>query len=273
MNTSDYLNANRELWDNWARIHFKSRFYDVEGFKAGRTSLDRLERELLGDVAGKTVLHLQCHFGMDTLSLARLGARVTGVDFSEEAIGLARHLAEELGLTARFICANIYDLPEMLSEPFDLVFTSYGVLPWLPALSTWGQVIGRLTCPGGRFLIVDGHPFAMVFDEGATDLRIVLSYFHSDEPQRYIARGTYADPMSDYTAPEYEWSHSLADIINSLIAGGLAIDELREFPFAAWKMLPFMEQDAEGFWRLPARFPQLPLTFSVGATRVARAES
>ncbi len=263
----DYLNSNRELWDGWTRIHVRSEFYDVEGFKAGRRPLDPLMREVVGDVAGKSLLHLQCHFGLDTLAWARLGAKVTGVDFSEEGISAARALNNELGLDARFICSNIYDLPDVLSEKFDIVFTSYGVLPWLPDISKWGQVVGHFLKPGGRFFIVEAHPFIWIFDDdNATDLCIAYDYFHADAPLVFQVQGSYADRNADYEHVEYSWNHSLSDILNALIAAGLRIDELREYPFIAWKNFPFMERDTEGWWRLPKHFKEIPLMFSVRAT-------
>src|SRR5215218_6632110 len=137
----DYRKSNLELWNNWAEINAASSSYDVEGFKQGNVGLNSLELAEIGDVSGKTLLHLQCHFGKDTLSWARLGAKVTGVDFSEQAIGLARSLSEELGIRARFVCSDVYDLPEVLNGEFDIVFTSCGVLGWLPDLERWAQVV------------------------------------------------------------------------------------------------------------------------------------
>ena len=178
----DYKKANLALWNEWAHLHAGSAFYDVEGFKAGKTSLNPLEMEELGNVAGKTLLHLQCHFGLDSLSWARLGASVTGVDFSDQAIALARSLSQEVGLEAEFVCSDIYELPQVLAGQFDIVYTSYGVLAWLPDLKNWAAVIAHFLKPGGVFFIAEFHPFAMVFDnsETATGLRIQYPYFHYD---------------------------------------------------------------------------------------------
>src|SRR5579859_1194418 len=197
----DYMNANRALWDELTPIHARSAFYDVEGFKRGRISLMNIEREEVGDVAGKSLLHLQCHFGMDTLSWARLGASVTGVDFSEKAIALARSLSQELDIPARFLQANIYDLPEMLSEQFDLVYTSYGVLGWLPDIQGWGQVVAHFLKPGATFYIVEGHPFLMIFDDasGVTSYRMGLPYFQGPEPPLFEGNGDYGDPKAQVT--------------------------------------------------------------------------
>jgi SAM-dependent methyltransferase len=264
----EYVRSNRRLWDDWAAIHEKSAFYGVEGFKAGRSSLFPIELEELGDVSGKTLLHLQCHFGQDTLSWARLGAKVTGVDFSERAIELARSLSEELGIPARFICSDIYDLPEALSGEFDIVFTSYGVLGWLPDLERWAEVVSRFLRPGGIFYVVEAHPFANVFDdEEEKDLRVKYPYFHGSEPLRFERRGSYADPEADFHSVEYVWDHSLSEIVNSLIAEGLQIERLNEFPYCAWRMFSFMERGKDGWWHLKDRHGDIPLMFSLKATK------
>jgi SAM-dependent methyltransferase len=265
---NECLESNRALWNAWTRVHVKSEFYDVEGFKRGDNRLDAVVRAGVGDARGKSLLHLQCHFGLDTLCWARLGARVTGADFSEEAICAARALAQEVGLAASFMCANIYDLPNALSGEFDIVFTSHGVLTWLPDLNAWARVIAHFLKPGGLFFIAEGHPTAHIFDdENLDDLRVRHPYFHTDEPGKYAVHGSYADRAADTHGIEYAWTHSIGDVINALVAAGLRVEELREYPFNAWQMFPFMEQDAEGWWRLPARFPQLPLMFSLKARK------
>ena len=263
---NEYLDSNRELWNAWTRVHVKSKTYDVAGFKRGENRLDSVVRAGVGDVHGKSLLHLQCHFGLDTLNWARLGAQVTGADFSEEAIATARDLAREVGLAANFVCANIYDLPHALNEKFDVVFTSHGVLTWLPDLVAWARVVARFLKPGGLFFIAEGHPTAYIFDDASADgLQVCYSYFHSDAPGISEVRGSYADRDADVRGVEYWWAFSMSDVINALIGAGLHIEELREYPFASWQMLPVMEQDADGWWRLPNRFPQLPLMFSLRA--------
>jgi SAM-dependent methyltransferase len=264
--------ANRHHWDEVTPIHERSEFYDVAGFKAGRNTLKSIEVEEVGDVNGKSLLHLQCHFGMDTMSWARLGARVVGVDFSEEAIALARSLSAELGIDAAFICSNIYALPEVLADKFDIVFTSYGVLPWLPDVNKWAEVIAHFLKPGGTFYIVEGHPFTVVFDNESDtkELRVSYPYFHSAQPARWDADGTYADKSAMVTHPTYEWTHSLGDIINALIAAGLKIEFLHEFPFGCYAHFPFMVQGDDGWWRLKDGDGTIPLLFSLKATKEIR---
>ena len=265
---SEFEQADQSNWNRLAPFHAQSAFYDVPGFKAGRLSLLPIERDELGDVAGKSLLHLQCHFGMDTLSWARLGAQVTGVDYADKAIELARELSREVGLDARFICASIYDLPELLSDTFDIVFTSYGVLCWLPDLTRWGQVIAHFLKPGGVFYIVDGHPLSHVFydEKDATGLQVAYPYFQQATPEAYTNDGSYATDVDlHYTA--YEWPHSLSEIVNALLEAGLRLEFLHEFPYAAYKCLPFMVQGADGWWRLPEGQESVPLLFSLKAVK------
>lgn len=263
-----YLRANRELWDELTPIHARSEFYDVEGFKSGRCALSSIELEEVGDVSGKSLLHLQCHFGMDTLSWARLGAKAVGVDFSDKAIALARALSQETGIRAKFVCSDIYELLDVLDEKFDIVFTSAGVLCWLPDLKRWAEIISHFLRPAGFFYIFDSHPFSLVFDDsaGVTELKITQSYFSGPEPTRWEGEGDYADPNAEVTHGSYEWTHSLGSIINALIEAGLRIEFLHEFPVLFFCSYPFMEQDRDGWWRL--RGDKVPLTFSVKASRL-----
>ena len=267
-----YLGTNRKSWDDRVAVHVGSDFYDAAGFKAGNCTLKSVEVEELGDVAGKSLLHLQCHFGLDSLSLARKGARVTGVDFSERAISAARRLDEEENLGARFICSDVYELPRHLDDRFDIVFTSYGVLCWLPDLRRWAAVIESCLKPGGFFYIAEHHRFTSIFDDekSVTDLRVTEPYFHEPEPYRYVDTGTYACRDDETTYEGCEWTHSMADIVDSLIGVGLQIEFFHEFPFTDWKAFPILEQDREGWWRMPAGKPDLPLMFSIKASRPER---
>jgi SAM-dependent methyltransferase len=265
---SAWKKANQNRWNELAPIHARSAFYDVEGFKAGKSSLRSIEREELTDVAGKSLLHLQCHFGQDTLSWAKLGAQVTGVDFSLEAIKLARSLNDELALAARFLCCDIYDLPTILSDRFDIVFTSYGVLHWLPNLKEWARIIARFLKPGATFYIVEIHPLAFTLgdEEDAKDLKIVYSYFHSPEPTRWESPGSYADRTAKVDSNvSYDWTHSLGDILTALISVGLQIEFVHEFPYCVCQFLPCMEQGPDGWWRLKGRETTMPFLFSLKA--------
>jgi SAM-dependent methyltransferase len=263
-----YLAANQALWDMWTSYHVTSPFYDVPGFKAGRDSLDPITLAGPGDVRGKSLLHLQCHFGLDTLSWARRGATVTGVDFSERAITAARALATELHLPATFVHSNLYDLPQHLTGHFDVVFTSYGVLGWLPDLEGWAQVIAHFL-KRGIFYIVEAHPFALLFDERRDDaqLRLRESYFRSPEPLREEEQGSYAVPAAPVQSVSYVWLHRLADIIGSLLRAGLRLVSFEEYPFMSWPFFPWMERRADGMWQLPSGQGDIPLMSSLQATK------
>jgi SAM-dependent methyltransferase len=263
-----YLKINREMWNDWASLHAKSEFYNVEGFKKGRCTLYPVELEEMGDISGKTLLHLQCHFGLDTLSWARRGARVTGVDFSDKAINIAHSLSKELDIEAEFVCANIYDLPENLSGKFDIVYTSAGVLCWLPDLKRWGEIIAHFLKPGGFFYILEGHPFMNMLLSDSPDIagpEIVRSYFYTAEPEEYQIDGSYAGVKTDKPHTGNEWTHSMGDIINAIISAGLQVEFIHEFPKIFFKAMPYMEQDEEGYWRIPG--DKLPLTFTIKATK------
>ncbi len=267
------MRTNRDRWDELVGIHIKSREpegYDLAGFMEGCSALQSVEIEEVGDVKDKSLLHLQCHFGLDTLSWARLGARVTGVDFSERGIEQARALAAELGMNARFILANLYDLPLALEEEFDIVFTSYGAVNWLPDLRAWAQIVARFVRPGGFFYIVDAHPFARVFDSepDAVDLRVSLPYWAGTEPRRWETDGSYADKGAVLrNRVTFEWQHTLGDIVTSLTDAGLRIEFLHEFPFCTWEILPFTVRGADGYYRIREAGDLIPLLFSLRASK------
>ncbi len=264
-----YLKTNLALWNEWAPINANSKFYDVEGFKAGRCTLHSTELEELGDVSGKSLLHLQCHFGMDTMSWARLGAKVTGVDFSEKAIKLAKSLSQELNIKAKFICSDVYSLPKVLSGKFDIVFTSIGVLPWLPDIQKWADVISHFLKPKGIFYIIEGHPIIHIFENESytKKLKMCHTYFYSPVPTKYEPDGSYADRTAKVVNPSYEWTHSLGDIINALISAGLRIEFVHEFPFCHYDAFPFLEETEPGKWRLPHNQEFIPLMFSLKAKK------
>jgi SAM-dependent methyltransferase len=258
-----HLRANRDLWDEWAEINVRSDFYAVEQFKRDPDPLDPEVLAGLGDLSGASVLHLQCHFGMDTLRLARLAREVVGVDFSPRAIAHARALAAELELPARFVESDVLALD--LGEQFDVVFASYGVIGWLPALARWAAVAARHLRPGGRLFLIEGHPTMTMFDE---ELRFAYPYFSRPEPIVLPpVQGTYADPAATYTNTEYSWPHDLAEVINAVIGAGLVLDELREYAHVVWKALSCLVEEAPQRWVMPADRPQLPLMFSIRAHR------
>lgn len=261
-----YLQANQHLWNEWTALHEQSPLYKVQEFKAGASTLRPIEREELTDVAGQSLLHLQCHFGLDTLSWAREGALVTGVDLSDASIALARSLSAELNLPATFVCSDLLDLPNTLSGQFDIVFTSYGVLHWLPDLNRWAAVVAHFLKSGGIFYIVEFHPFAQVFDSDSPELKVAHPYYFSEEPFRFEMQGSYAaktaTPMYGYN-----WKHSLSEIFNALIGAGLQLEFFNEFPFTLRERIAGMVQGKDGLWRLNQQHGMVPLLFSLQARK------
>jgi len=266
----EQMDSNRALWNKWTPIHLDSDFYHVDSFRRGDNRLRDYEIEEVGDVEGKDLLHLQSHFGLDTLSWARLGARVTGVDYSEEGIAAAKDLAREVGLEANFVVSNVYEAPDVLDERFDIVYTSRGVLGWLPDLKRWAKVIAHFLRPGGLFYITEAHPVMWIFDDEEATLKIRYPYFHTDEPLAFPVEGSYVDPKAEVDHDmEYGWTHSLGDIVSVLAEEGLRIDFLHEFPFVDWP-LKFLVEASDGTWVLPPEVQgEVPLFFSLKATKPA----
>ena len=269
------LAENRARWDELVDHHLTSRFYDVDGFRAGRDTLSPIERAALGDVSGQDLVHLQCHFGLDTLSLARSGARVTGVDFSGRAVAAARALRDEIGVPARFVQSEVTAAPAALSgAQFDIVYTAWGVLSWLPDLRAWGQAVAALLRPGGRFFIAEIHPVAWLFDTSGSPsdsgVRQVWDYFGRgrcfsiDEPSSYAAPG-----VTLRNSREHIWLYELAQVITVLLEAGLTLTAIAEHDASCSAILPGMTQRADGMWVLPAGRPSLPLSFTLSATKSA----
>lgn len=266
-----YRRANQILWDELVDIHARSDMYALEEFRRGKKKLNKLERSEVGNVKGKSLLHLQCHFGMDTLSWAMLGAQVTGVDFSSKAIDLAKSLTKDLNIPGEFVCCELYDLPNHLDKQFDIVFTSYGVLCWLPDLTRWAQLISHFLKPGGFFYIAESHPVSMVFDDDVNlkELQVHYPYFNK-KATRFDVDGDYADPDARVkNKTDYEWTHPMGEIVTSLVDAGLQIEFLHEFPELCWRQFPFQEKGRDGWYRLPKGMPSIPLAFSLKARKPA----
>jgi 2-polyprenyl-3-methyl-5-hydroxy-6-metoxy-1,4-benzoquinol methylase len=264
----DRLAANREMWDERVPIHVAGDFYDVDGFRTDRRRLavEPFEVDELGDVEGRSLVHLQCHFGLDTLSWARLGARVMGLDFSGPAVEAAGRLAAEIGVEADFVRADLYDAVAALGHRrFDVVYTGKGALIWLPDIRRWATVCAALVAPGGTFYLSEFHPLTDIF--GWESLEIERSYF-DPAPLFDESSGTYADldaPTSHNAS--YEWQHPLGTVVSALVEAGLVIEFLHEYPFTLFPRWPFLEKRDDGSFVLPAGMPQLPLMYSIRATK------
>ncbi len=261
-----YLKQNQMHWNEVTPIHEQAASYDVAGFKAGKCTLRPIELEEIGNVAGKSLLHLQCHFGMDTMSWARLGAKATGVDFSEDAVNLAKKLSRETGIKADFICSDIFQLSEIHHRKYDIVFTSWGVLSWIPDLIKWARVASHFLKRGGFFYILEFHPITLIYDDApnAKEPKIILSYFQGQDPLHFPASPDYATgilPGSD----TYQWQYPLGEVVTALIKAGLKIDFLHEFPVSCYRALPYMKQRKDGWWGIDG--DPFPLTFSLKATK------
>lgn len=271
MDDTRYTEANRSTWNLWlTRDTGSDHFKDVARYRATGSSLRPIERAELGDAASKSLLHLQCNMGSETLSWARLGARVVGVDIADEAINAARALADEGGLasSARFIRADIYDLPAVLDQRFDIVIASYGALCWAPDLDRWASVAAGFVAPGGTLLIVDLHPAGMALETEPDDprglrLRLSQPYFHRAEP---VVDESQGEPVV------YAWTYSLGEIVSAVASAGLRVESLREYPCAHWRQFPQLVESGDGYWRWPDAANSLPLLFSLRAGRDATIE-
>lgn len=267
---------NRIHWDDRARIHARDAtgYYRIAEFRAGADTLTPIETAELGDVSGLRVLHLQCHLGLDTLSLARRGADVTGLDFSATAIGMARQLASEVGLPATFIEGDVHDVRDLVAGAFDLVFATWGVFCWIPDPGRWIRNAAAMLNPGGRLYIADDHPTAAQLEEEPGpdgQPRLVVSKpwrTAADAPVAYHVSESYTGDPARIDHPECrQWAHALSAFVAGVIDAGLVLSFLHEHDGIPWRRFSSMQRDGTGLWRLPASMPYVPLAFSILATR------
>ncbi|WP_299492065.1 class I SAM-dependent methyltransferase [uncultured Shewanella sp.] len=257
--TTAYLDLNQQAWNERTLRHIKSDFYDVAGFLSGKCSLNTIEREALGDVNNQSLLHLQCHFGLDTLSWAKRGANVTGIDLSPVAIKQARQLANKTGLNANFICNDIYQYfdekqQEKTSELFDIVFTSYGVICWLSDLNRWAQGLSARLKPHGVFYLAEFHPI--------NDLLSGDDYFDTKQAQ-IIQEPTYTENHNHEVNTLALWSHSLSDVINALLNAGIMIDAFNEYPYSPYAVSASLVEVSQGQYASTHQGKSVPLIYSI----------
>lgn len=260
-----YFQTNKENWNQRVDVHSQSEFYNLQEFKKGKSSLNPYEIEALDNVQGKSLLHLQCHFGLDTLSWRRRGAKVVGLDFSEEAIKLARALNQEMNLDAEFVCCNVLDTSKHVKELFDVVFTSYGVIGWLPDLKAWGKMIAERLTSKGVFYIVEFHPIVWMFDYQQTPPKLKYGYMQ-DEVIYEEYKGTYANKEAEITSKEYGWNHGLGEIVNSLTEAGLFVEYLKEYDESPYNIIPDLVKTKSGMFSTKEKL--YPLIFSLKATKL-----
>jgi SAM-dependent methyltransferase len=269
--SGDFLAANRRNWDERVAIHRRDRsgFYAIERFLAGDKHLHAIEAGELGEITGKRVIHLQCHFGLDTLILARLGANVTGLDFSPAAIAEAQALAAETGLAATFVCAAVYDARQAVEGEFDIAYVTWGTICWLPDMGAWARTIASLLAPGGYLYFADAHPNMLILEE--RDGRLLHEHpidTPADAPLVFDAATSYSDDPTPLAARRtYEWIHSISRVVGALIGAGLRLDFLHEHQGLPWPPFPMCKRGADGLWHLPDGVPAFPLSYSLRATK------
>lgn len=256
----DYLKINQEAWNKRTAIHVESDFYDMESFLKGKSSLNSFELELLNDVKGKSILHLQCHFGQDTISLAKMGANAVGIDLSDKAIEFAKDLNEKMETNAHFVCSDVYSLPENLEGKFDIVFTSYGTIGWLPDLDKWASVISHFLKLGGELIFVEFHPVVWMFDDEFSTVR--YNYF-KDEPIIEESTGTYADKESSISAEYVSWNHSLSEVFTALMKNGITIAEFKEFDYSPYNCFSQTEEFEKGKYRIKHFGNKIPMVYAL----------
>ena len=260
----DYIQINKQSWNKRTEVHYDSEFYDNENFKKTGSSLNKIELEFLKEIKGKKILHLQCHFGQDSISLSKLGAEVTGVDFSELAIEKAQNLAKEMGTDTRFICSDVYGLPDVHDEQYDLVFSSYGTVGWLPDSNKWAEVISHFLKPEGRFVFAEFHPAMWMFDDAVE--KVAYRYFNSD-PIIEEEEGTYTDKTANIKETCVTWNHSLSEIFNSLKNNGLQTIEFREYDYSPYNCFQNLQEVEKGKYRFKHLGDKLPLVYALVAQK------
>lgn len=263
------FDTNRKLWDERVAIHRRDAtgFYKVDEFLAGNDVLYPIESAEIGDVRGLRIAHLQCHFGIDSICLARRGASVTGLDFSAPAIMEARKLAEQTGIDVRFVEGNVYDARERLEGDFDMVYTTWGTIIWLPDIAAWARVIASLLKPGGSLYFADGHPMMLCLE--MVEGRVLLRSDWRTPRDRPIVETGETTYTGDSTAnlESYEWIHPLADMLNAFIGAGLRLDWVKEHTALPWPYFPNMREGDDRMFRLLEDHLQLPLALSLKATK------
>jgi SAM-dependent methyltransferase len=268
--TEEWMALNRRRWDELAAIHPATAFYGVDRFKAGEDALLPIELAEMEDVAGKALLHLQCHIGLDTLNWARKGARVTGLDYSSEAIRQARKLAADTGLAADFVEANVYDARKVINGRFDIVYVSWGAINWLPDLKRWAEIAAGFLRPGGYLYLLEGHPGALMLEQKTKEEPIASTYpyFHDGDPLIFHNDKSYTgEGAATQNTAAAEWIHSVSQIVTAILGAGLTLEFLREHDRLAWQLFPAMIRGNDGMWRLPLGAPTIPLALSIKARR------
>ncbi len=268
----DHYAINRAWWDERAPAHANSADYAVQELIADPTRLSdvvRFDLPRLGDINGQRGIHLQCHIGTDTISLHRLGAAMTGLDFSSESIAIARRIASDSRADVTFVQAEVYSAPLVVGGGFDFVFTGIGALGWLPDLARWAQTVAALLRPGGRLFLREGHPMLLAFDEERTDALVLgYPYFEQPEPGHFDMPGSYVDTTTEFGHTQLrDWSHGLGDVVTAVLGAGLELTMLAEHDSVPWEALPGRMRRDDGEWRLIEHPERLPLSYTLQAVK------
>ena len=264
MKAENYLEINKQAWNNQVPVHLDSDFYDMKKFLNGKNSVPEIDLELLGEIKDKTILHLQCHFGQDTLSLARIGAKCTGVDISDKGIEKAEELNKLLDLDAKFICSDVYDSPNHLNEKFDIIYTSYGTIGWLPNLDKWAKVISHFLKPNGKLVFVEFHPVVWMFDDNFTKIQ---HHYHNKKAIVEEYSGTYADKDADIKTDYIGWNHSLAEVFQALLNNGLQIEHFNEYDYSNYNCFSETVEFESGKFRIKHLENKIPMMYSLVARK------
>ena len=264
-NPLEYIEINRKSWNKRTEYHLASDFYDNDTFIKGRSSLNDIELALLTDLNNKKVLHLQCHFGQDSISLSRLGAQVTAVDLSDKAITEARKLAKQTHQNVTFINCDIYDLEKHLDEKFDIIYTSYGTIGWLPDLNKWAYIISQFLKPKGKLIFVEFHPVVWMFDD---DFKSIAYHYFNVKPIIETETATYADKNADIDLECVTWNHNMAEVVNCLIDNGMQINSLQEFDYSPYDCFKHTIKVAPNKYRIAHLENKIPMVYSIEATLI-----
>lgn len=256
----NYIDINKNTWNTKVDIHVESEFYNNEAFLNGKNTIPPTDLHALGNIEGKKILHLQCHFGQDTLSLARLGATVTGIDFSEKAIEVAKKMNQKLGLNATFICCDVYDTLQHITEEYDIVYASYGVIGWLPDLDRWAKVITGSLKPGGKLVFFEFHPVVWMFDN---DFTYVQYNYFKDDPIKEEETGTYADRYAEIDNSTITWNHSISEVITALVEQNIKLTWFEEFDYSHYACFNNIVEFESNKFRIKSLGNKIPMMYGI----------
>ena len=258
------LEINKQYWNSIVDSHYSSDFYNVKKFLENRNSLNEIELSFLGKVNDKQILHLMCHFGMDYLSMANMGANITGLDFSEVAIKKARKLNEMLSFNATFICANILDAQKVIQQKFDIIYMSYGTIGWLPDMNKWAEIVNSLLKPFGQLILVEFHPFVWMFNDNFDE--IIYSYFNKEAIYE-TTDGSYADPGSGVKKTNVGWNHPMEEVLSALLENGFVLDKFKEFDYSPYNCFSNMVKLKDNQYQIKGFEGKLPIVYALEASK------